>query len=65
MLVEAQGGGCVSLRVHIDEQSLVSQLGEGGGQINCCGGFSDPPLLVGDGDDLAHCCSDKADAMAV
>jgi hypothetical protein len=39
------------LWIKIDYNNLESTHGEGGCQVDCGGGFADPTLLVGDGED--------------
>ena len=42
------------LRVRVDEENPAFGNGQAGSQIDGSGGFSNPTLLVSDGDDTAH-----------
>jgi hypothetical protein len=42
------------LGVHIHNEDALSKLGERRSQVDGCGGFTDAPFLVGDGDHPAH-----------
>ena len=51
---DAEAGGGVALGVGVDDQDAEVIGGQGGGQIDGGGGFSDAALLVGDGKDSAQ-----------
>jgi hypothetical protein len=38
--------GSIPLRIEIHQEHLVLSLLEGGTEVNCCGSFSDAPLLL-------------------
>ena len=44
----------IALRVDVDEEDALVRQCERCGQIDGRGGFSDPTLLIGDGDDPSH-----------
>ena len=50
--VDAQAAGGVGLRVQVNNENFLFQLGQGGGQVDSRGGLSHSPFLVGDGDDF-------------
>jgi len=50
--VNAHAAGGIGLRIQVNDQDFLLQLGQGGGQVDGRGGFSHSPLLVGDGDDF-------------
>ncbi len=49
--VHPQPGGGVALRVEIDHQGAVAELGQGRSQVDRGGGLADAALLIGDGED--------------
>ena len=49
---DAQAAGSVGLRVQVNDEDFLFQLGQGGGQVDSRGGFSHSSFLVGDGDDF-------------
>ena len=48
MVVDAEGGGGVALRVEVDDEDPLPELGERGGDVHRGRGLADPALLVGD-----------------
>ncbi len=50
--VDAEAVGQAGLRVEVDEEDALAELGEGGAQRGHRGGLCDAALLVRDGDDL-------------
>ena len=52
--VDAQAGGEIRLRIHVDAQDTQSVLGQGAGQVDRRRGLADPALLIGDRDDIRH-----------
>ena len=51
--IEKSDGG-VGLRVEIDQQSFLFALGDGGGEIDGCGGLAHAALLIGNGQNGGH-----------
>ena len=49
--VDPQAGAGVALRIEIDDQGAVAELGQAGAEVDRGGGLADATLLVGDGDD--------------
>ena len=50
----AQAGGCIALRIEIDQQSAAAGLGQSDRQIDGRGGLADAAFLIGDAEDAAH-----------
>ena len=42
------------MRVEIDQKRSLTAFGDGGGQVDGRGGFSDAALLIGDREDRGH-----------
>ena len=53
-LIQAKAGGGVALWVEVAHQHPGPQGGEGGGQVDAGRGFAHAPLLIDNGDGLAH-----------
>ena len=53
-VVDAETRGGVALRVEVDDQRAVAQLGQAGTEVDGGGGLADAALLVGDGDDTGE-----------
>ena len=53
-LVHARAHRGVALRVQIDHQHALVNLGQRGGQVDRGGGFSDATFLVGDAEYFGH-----------
>ena len=49
--VDAQAGAGVALRIEVDDQDPVAEVGQAGAEVDRGGGLADAALLVGDGDD--------------
>ena len=54
VVVDAERGAGVALRVDVDDQHGQSGLGQRGGDVDGGGGLADATLLVGDGEDAGR-----------
>src|SRR5665647_3254356 len=59
-LVDARAHGGVALRVQVDHQHALADLGQPGGEVDGGGGLAHPALLVGDAKNLGHAHRDMA-----
>jgi len=57
-LGDTEAGGGVALRIGVYQEDLHVVGGERRGEVDGSGGFADAPLLVGNGDDFAHVCTE-------
>jgi hypothetical protein len=51
---ETKPGGAIGLRIAINEKYLEAFESEACGEVNCCGGFANPALLVDNAENLSH-----------
>ena len=54
VLVNPTPGGRVTLGIKINEQHALAHAGQGGGQVDGCGGFTHTTLLISYCNDTTH-----------
>src|SRR5206468_7602780 len=52
--VNTEGGGCIRLRVEVNEKDAKAESSELGAKVHRSGGLANTTLLIGHGQDHAH-----------
>jgi hypothetical protein len=55
--IEPQAGGCIPLRIEIDQQRVFSTASQRTSNVHRCGRFAYTAFLIGDGDRYGQACT--------